>query len=84
MREKIERYIRLWESRCYSDGIPDTCPGEIFEMVPSYHKIALAILKNDHNLKLLGYNVDPCEAYKFLKRIEIEARNIYPKQLKLF
>lgn len=74
MRKKIKNYIKTWEQRCYSEGIPDEGPEEIFDKVPSYKRIAIAILKNDFPLKTLGYNSPKSEAYMLLKRIEYENR----------
>ena len=74
MRERIENYIKTWEDRCYTEGIPDDVPAEIFDMVPSYKRIAIAILKNDYPLKSLGFTPLKSAVYNELKRIEIEAR----------
>jgi predicted phosphoadenosine phosphosulfate sulfurtransferase len=74
MRERIENYIKTWEDRCYTEGIPDDVPAEIFDMVPSYKRIAIAILKNDYPLKSLGFTPPKSAVYNELKRIEIEAR----------
>lgn len=84
MKEKILQYIKLWEERCYFDGIPDSAPIELESRnkVPSYRKIALAILKNDHSLKTLGYTPIKSKYYDVYKKIEIESRQKY-KQLKL-
>lgn len=75
MTGKIKKYIKTWEKRCYSDGIPDEVPVEIADMVPSYKRIAIAILKNDFPLKSLGFNPPVSEYYGILKRIEIKERN---------
>ena len=74
MKEKILKYIRDWERKCYFDGLPDEGPQEISDMVPSYKRIAIAIMKNDVSLESLGFSRQPCEAYNNLKRIEIESR----------
>lgn len=60
-------------------GIPDDVPKEIFDMVPSYKRIAIAILKNDYSLKSLGFSPKTSEYYNAYKRIEIEQRNKDPK-----
>jgi predicted phosphoadenosine phosphosulfate sulfurtransferase len=73
MRTKIDSYIKTWEDRCYHNGIPDEAPVEIFDMVPSYKRIAIAILKND--LSDIGINGKKSEYYGILKRIEINKRN---------
>lgn len=76
-------YIRMWERRCYPDGLPDEVPPELMQRVPSYKLIALAILKND--VKLLGIVKPPCRAYTALKRLEISKRPGFEKtQLELF
>ena len=57
IRERIARYVNLWESRCYSDGIPDQVPAllEKTGRAPSYKAIALCILNNDLKLNGLGF-----------------------------
>lgn len=84
MISEIERYIKTWESRCYKGGIPDEVPKEIFDKVPSYKAIAMAILKND--ISILGFERPKSRWYSVLKKIEIEAREGKPKavQLSLF
>lgn len=84
MRKECHDFIKMWENRCYKDGIPDDVPYEIFDKVPSYRAIAKAILKND--VSILGIIKKPCKAYISLKRIEISKRNTVaiPKQLNLF
>jgi predicted phosphoadenosine phosphosulfate sulfurtransferase len=67
------------------NGIPDESPIEIRDKVPSYKRIALAILTNDHSLKSLGFTPKHSKYYSLLKRIEISARQTNkPKQLTLF
>lgn len=86
MVEKINEYISLWEKRCYPDGIPD-CVDERLEalgLVPSYRRIAVAILKNDYSLQTLGYTPTKSKYYSMLKKIEIEGRKGFVKQLSLF
>ena len=84
MKKKIETYIATWEERCYFNGIPDKAPDEIEHKnnVPSYRKIAIAILKNDYPLKTLGFTAEVSKFYHAYKRIELQKRNP-PKQLKL-
>jgi len=74
MRGKIEEYIETWKERCYHEGIPDESPNEIVDKVPSYKRIVLAILKNDHPLQSLGFTPKKSEYYNILKRIELEER----------
>ena len=81
MEKEILNYIKEWESKCYTEGIPDTAPLEIFDKVPSYHKIAVCILKND--LRPLGIEPKKSKYYSILKRIEIDAREYNGKQIKI-
>lgn len=73
-KEKIIFYIKLWENRCYYSGIPDKVPLDIFDKVPSYNRISLAILRNDRSLKYLGFTPPHSEYYSILKRIELNER----------
>jgi predicted phosphoadenosine phosphosulfate sulfurtransferase len=84
MKEQILEYIKIWEERCYFDGIPDEGPHEleIRNKVPSYRKICFAILKNDYSLKSLGFTPKKSKYYDAYKKIEIENRQKC-KQLKL-
>jgi len=84
MKQKIEQYIKTWEKRCYSNGIPDEAPREleIRNKVPSYRLICIAILKNDYSLKSLGFSPTKSKYYHAYKKIEIEQRQ-KTKQLKL-
>lgn len=72
MKRQIYQHIKTWESRCYSDGIPDEAPEEIFDKVPSYKRIAIAIMKND--LQIIGITPKKSIYYDMLKKIEIQAR----------
>lgn len=65
------------------NGLPDEVPAEIFDMVPSYKRIAIAILKSDPSLKSLGFTPPKSKVYSQLKRIEISKR-AGVKQLSLF
>jgi predicted phosphoadenosine phosphosulfate sulfurtransferase len=85
---KINSYIKGWEKKGYPNGIPDECPSELekLNIVPSYRKICIAIIKNVHNLEDLGFKREKSKVYSELKRIEINERtkkNI-GKQLNLF
>lgn len=83
VHEKIKEYIEVWEERCYKDGLPDSAPIGLEDKVPSYQRIAISILKNDHNLKALGFESKKSKYYSILKRIEIDARIYEGKQLKI-
>lgn len=69
----------------YPDGIPDVIPDELMRLnlAPSYKAIAIAILKNDHPLKSLGFEPNNSVWYSVLKRIEIEARDKEKQDLQL-
>lgn len=72
----------MWEGRCYLNGIPDEAPNEISSKVPSYKRIALAILSNDLQLTRLGYEPKYSKYYSVLKRIELKDK-LKTNQLKL-
>ena len=84
MRKEVLDYIKLWEGRCYKNGLPDEVPSEIADKVPSYKNIVKAIFRND--VELLGVIKKPCSAYISLKRIEISKRpeTKLDAQLKMF
>jgi predicted phosphoadenosine phosphosulfate sulfurtransferase len=86
MRAKIEYWIKMWENRCYKRGIPDESPEGIGDKVPSYERIAKAILNNDHQLKTLGFTVKQSKYYGMLKRIELIDKGVIKKsnQLNIF
>jgi predicted phosphoadenosine phosphosulfate sulfurtransferase len=87
MKKKIQDYIKTWEGRCYSEGIPDEAPHEleIRNKVPSYRRICFAILRNDYSLQSLGFSKCKPLVYHELKKVElIEKGKIKITQLKLF
>jgi predicted phosphoadenosine phosphosulfate sulfurtransferase len=51
------RYQAIWKKRCYFDGIPDEVPAKVqlSFRAPSWKAVAMAILKNDHGLRTLGF-----------------------------
>ena len=77
MKKKILSYIKSWQSKGYSSGIPDEAPTrlEAANKVPSYRQICRAIMRNDLALTTLGFSRPKTGAYMALKKIEIEARN---------
>jgi predicted phosphoadenosine phosphosulfate sulfurtransferase len=87
MKQKIQKYIKSWESRCYNNGIPDEAPIRLEQLnkVPSYKQICMAIMKNDNNLKSLGFSQTKCNSYHTLKKQELIERGklIKSNQLKL-
>jgi predicted phosphoadenosine phosphosulfate sulfurtransferase len=84
MRKEVFDYIKTWEKRCYSEGLPDEVPNEINALAPSYKNIVKAILRNE--VKILGILRPACKSYVELKRIEISKRPGFKpdSQLKLF
>jgi predicted phosphoadenosine phosphosulfate sulfurtransferase len=85
-RKIIELYIKKWEKRCYTEGIPDEAPFELENhgIVPSYRLICIALMKNPNNLEKLGIARTKCSLYNDIKRIEIYNRENKNKQLNLF
>ncbi len=82
MEKEIREYVKEWERRCYKDGIPDIEPDELWGKVPSYRRIAMAILTND--IRLLGLERKQSKYYGAFKRIEISRRTYQGKQYPLF
>jgi predicted phosphoadenosine phosphosulfate sulfurtransferase len=81
-RQIVRDYERTWEGRCYFNGIPDESPDEIRDKVPSYKRIAIALLNNDMQLMELGYEPKKSKYYSMLKRIELKDK-LKTNQLKL-
>lgn len=46
----------MWESRCYSDGIPDEVPHKLTfsGRAPSWKAVAICLLSNDHQFQKMG------------------------------
>jgi predicted phosphoadenosine phosphosulfate sulfurtransferase len=84
MSASVIQYIKKWEQRGYSDGVPDEVPHRlmVLQKAPSYKAVALAILKND--IADLGFVRPASVWYSEFKRIEIEARGGRARQLWLF
>lgn len=76
MREKILAWVKKWEGRGYSSGIPDEADLgiELAERAPSYRRICMAIMKNDIQLESLGYTRELCAVYMSIKREELVKR----------
>jgi predicted phosphoadenosine phosphosulfate sulfurtransferase len=70
----------MWENRCYNDGIPDRVPKKVMasNRAPSWKAVAIAILKNDHNLLSLGYSPPKSS---FADKIKAEKRHSDSNQL---
>ena len=72
MKKKIQEYIKMWENRCYSDGIPDEAPHELEVKcwAPSWRRLCRVILRNDYWCKGLGQTQPKSEAYQKFKSIK--------------
>ena len=55
---RIAGYVRTWEARAYSEGIPDSVPDGLLNSgrVPSWKAVAMCILRNDLQLRGLGFH----------------------------
>lgn len=85
MKKKIENYIKKWTTTVYLNDLPDEAPRRLEELnkVPSYRQICIALLKNDCQLKSLGYTPKSSRYYSMLKRKELEEKGIIAKQWRL-
>lgn len=82
---RILEYINNWKSNGYSSDIPDSAPSRLDELglVPSYKKIALAILNNDFPaFNFLGFK-NKSNIYSIIKRDELIRNGKHKPQLKL-
>jgi predicted phosphoadenosine phosphosulfate sulfurtransferase len=75
--------VTSWETRCYSDGIPDSVPNKLLfsGRVPSYKAIAMCILSGDMQLQKLG--LSRC-ASKLGEEIESQLKRTKSNQGELF
>ena len=66
---RVNSYVKVWEERCYKDGIPDEIPKRLSDSmrVPSYKAIAMAILQNDLALYSLGFQPVVSHWYRVVK-----------------
>jgi len=69
--------VRVWEDRCYPNGIPDEVPKGIMKSMraPSYKAIAMAILNNDLPLYALGFQPHVSHWYKVVKNEKNDAES---------
>lgn len=81
MKEKVLAWVKKWEGRGYSNGIPDEADIgiELAERAPSYRRICMAIMKNDVQLESLGYTREVCPTYMSLKREELIRKGCWHK-----
>jgi predicted phosphoadenosine phosphosulfate sulfurtransferase len=77
LTEKIEAYTKRWEARCYSDGIPDEVPRKLEQSgrLPSYRAIAMCILRNDLQLRGIGFSGEESQLVKDLRSIKKESES---------
>jgi len=65
-KNKIAVFLKWYESRGYSDGIPDN--GPLDKQYPSWKRICKSLLRNDYWCKGLSFTQHKSEAYdKYLK-----------------
>jgi predicted phosphoadenosine phosphosulfate sulfurtransferase len=86
MEKKIYQYIEKWKRQGYPTGIPNEVPMILMKnnLAPSYKAIALAILRNDHNLISLGFNSKKSKWYDVLKKIELKKRGVIENDNQLY
>lgn len=72
---KIFEYIEKWE-QIYKNGLPDEVPNRLEHLnkAPSYKQLVKCFLKNDLNLKGLGYAQKKSKVYNQIKRNELKKR----------
>ena len=65
-KNKLAKYINWYRTRGYPDGIPDAADKDLEarDLVPSWRRIAKALLKNDYWLKTLSFSPTKSSAYE--------------------
>lgn len=55
--ERVLEYVKTWQGRCYSEGIPEEVPAKVAASgrAPSWRAVAIALLQNDLHLYQLGF-----------------------------
>jgi len=71
---KIYTFIKWWEERGYTNGIPDEAPYilESKKIVPSWRRVCKSLLRNDYWCKGLGFTQHKTDAYK--KYLELKKK----------
>jgi predicted phosphoadenosine phosphosulfate sulfurtransferase len=71
--ERVKAFVKMWESRCYSNGIPEELPQLLAatNRAPCWKAIATAILRNDLKLRALGFTEESYNP-EMIRRIEKE------------
>lgn len=78
-RAKIEVHRKWWMDRGYEAGIPDQADGvlETKRKVPSWRRIAKALLRNDYWCKSLGFSQHRSGSYdRYLKMMENRRKKV--------
>lgn len=77
-KNKIYTFIKWWEVRGYSDGIPDQTPSilESQKLAPSWRRICKSLLRNDFWCKGLGFTQHKTEAYNKYLKLKKERRQL--------
>jgi predicted phosphoadenosine phosphosulfate sulfurtransferase len=85
IKNRIKKYIKQWEGKGYSSGIPDEADLvlEGFLLVPSYRMICQTIFKNDFYLTGLGMEKPHCGLYSQIKRAELLSKGKIEKPIQL-
>lgn len=76
----------MWESRCYSDGIPEEIPALLSKTgrAPSWRDIALCLLRNDLLLKGIGFSSDKYNKELVSSLKEMHSDEINQEELRLW
>ena len=78
--QRVTKYVKTWENRCYSEGIPDEVPPKLAKAnrAPSWKQIAILILQNDHQLRGLGFGREESELVDqiYRERMRMESGQI--------
>lgn len=79
---RASNFVETWKKRDYEPDIPDEAPPRLEELgkVPSYRRVAVAILKND--IELLGVQPTRSIWYDVLKKIELKSKRMKEYKLK--
>lgn len=77
-KNKIFTFIKWWEERGYSQGIPDQAPSllESERIAPSWRRITKSLLRNDYWCKGLGFTQHKTDAYNKYLKLKKEQREL--------
>jgi predicted phosphoadenosine phosphosulfate sulfurtransferase len=70
-KDKIAVFLKWWQDRGYSAGIPDQAPAgdEADRKLPSWRRICKALLRNDYWCKGLSFSQTKSEGFERYRRI---------------